>query len=149
MKELSSGTAVRYCKPSTLDEQQVPTDSSFRLRKKMNEKYLSVYLLDFLKKTEEKEGLLDIKSFMGKNFKLKPSGAFALLDIKYSKEYILQLINEKISYKELNLPHCGVFHEYDDLVISELLSQCVKTSYIIKNLWNSNPALRRWALALN
>ncbi len=99
------------------------------------EKYLSVYLSDFFGKAEEKESILDIKFFMEKNgFKLKTKGVFALLDVKHSKEYILQLIKEKISYKELNLPHCGIFHEYDDLVISELLSQCVKTFYIIENL---------------
>jgi hypothetical protein len=43
MTELQSGTVVRYCKPSTLDEQGNPTGSSFQLR--FNEKYLSVYLL--------------------------------------------------------------------------------------------------------
>jgi len=135
MKEIQSGTVSRYCKPSTLDENSSPTGSSFQLRKERDEEYLSVYLLDFFRKAEEKEGILDIKSFMEKNsFKLKPKGAFALLDVKNSKEYILKLIKEKISYKELKLPHCGVFHEYDDLVISELLSQCVKTFYIIENL---------------
>jgi len=134
MKEIQAGTVSRYCKPSTLDGNS-PTGSSFQLRKERDEKYLSVYLLDFFRKAQEKEGILDIKFFMEKNgFKVKPKGAFALLDVKHSKEYIFQLIKEKISYKELNIPHCGVFHEYDDLLISELLSQCVKTFYIIENL---------------
>ncbi len=136
MTEIQTGTVARYCKPSTLDENHYPTDSSFQLRKERNEKYLSVYLLEFFKRVTEKEKVFDVKTEMEKkNFVFKQSGVFALVDIEESKKYIFQKVSEIISYKELNLPHCGIFHEYhEDLIIAELLSQCVKASYRVKSL---------------
>jgi hypothetical protein len=44
MKEIEAGNVTRYCKPSTL-ENGVPNSSAFERRSE--EKYLSVYLLDF------------------------------------------------------------------------------------------------------
>ncbi|QTA80671.1 Uncharacterized protein dnl_29820 [Desulfonema limicola] len=136
MEEITAGTVSRYCKPSTLDENLSPTSSSFQLRKERDEKYLSVFLLDFFGREKEKEGVLDVKFFMENEigFKFKEKGAFAILNIIQSKEYVFQLISEKISYKKLNLPHCGLFHEFDDLLISELLAQCVQNNYIVKDL---------------
>jgi hypothetical protein len=128
MTELQTGTVTRYCKPSTLDEQRNPNALAFQRRE--GEKYLSVYLLDYFKKPTESEKVTEVKWAMEKaGFSLKASGKFATLDIEESKNYIVELISETISYKGLNLPHCGVFHEYDDLVISELLSQCIKRCY--------------------
>lgn len=93
--EIQTGTVARYCKPMTLDENKSPTDASFRLRER--EKSLSVYLLDFFNRTTEKEGVIDTRDYMAEKtgFKLKPSGVFALLDIKESKEHIFQVISEK------------------------------------------------------
>ncbi len=64
MTEIQTGTVARYCKPSTLDEDHYPTDSSFQLRKERNEKYLSVYLLEFFKRVTEKEKVFDVKTEM-------------------------------------------------------------------------------------
>jgi beta-N-acetylglucosaminidase len=129
--ELNKGTVARYCKPSTLNEQCNPNASCFQKREK--ESYLSVYLFEHFKKSTEQEGIAEVKKEMEKgNFKLKSSGKFAVLDIEQSKNYIFTQISELISYKALNLPHCGIFYEYDDLVIAELLSQCTKKHYPVK-----------------
>jgi hypothetical protein len=122
--ELQTGTVARYCRPSALDEQRNPNALCFELRKR--EKYLSVYLLDYFKKPTEPENVAEVKLEMErKGFNLKPSGKFAVLDIEDSKNRI-----EEISYKELNLPHCGIFHErYTELPIDELLLQCIKKCY--------------------
>jgi hypothetical protein len=129
MTEIIEGTVARYCKPSTLNEQGLPTGSSFQLRLP-NEKYLSVYLLDYFNVTSEQEKIIEVKNEMQrKGFNFKKSGIFSTLNIEQSKEYILDLVSEKIFYQELNLPHCGIFHEADDLLISELLSQCVQNNY--------------------
>lgn len=44
MTEIETGKVTRYCKPSTL-ENGIP--QSFAFQRRSNEKYLSVYLLDF------------------------------------------------------------------------------------------------------
>ena len=136
MAEIEKGTVVRYCKPSTLDEQGKPMGSSFQLRiRTPTEKYLSVHLLDYFDKPSEIEKASAVKVAMQKQrFNFKENGVFSTLDIKQSQDYINQLISEIISYKSLNLPHCGIFHEHDDLVISELLSQCVLNNYPINQL---------------
>ena len=132
MTDICTGTVVRYCKPSTLDEQGKPTGSSFQLRIP-SEKYLSVYLLDYFNSSSEKEKIAEVKNEMQrKKFNFNKRGVFSTLDIKQSSDYIFELISEKIMYKELNLPHCGIFYEYDDLVVSELLSQCVINNYPIQ-----------------
>ena len=129
MTEIHKGTVARYCKPSTLDERGIPTSSSYLLRIP-NEKYLSVYLLDFFSESTELDKISKVRSEMQrKGFKLKKTGLFSTLDIEYSKNYVASVISQQISYKELNLPHCGIFHEHDDLVISELLSHCTKNRY--------------------
>lgn len=135
MDEIETGTVVRYCKPSTLNEYGKPTSSSFQLRVP-DEKYLSVYLLDyFTALLAEEEKVLAVKNEMQeKQFKLKKNGMFSTLNIEQSKHHIFDLISEKISYKTLNLPHCGVFHQSDDLLISELLSQCVQNNYPVKEI---------------
>lgn len=135
MAEIETGTVVRYCKPSTLDEQGKPTGSSFQLRRKSAEEYLSVHLLDYFDKPSEIENASAVKVAMQKKgFSFNENGVFSTLDIKQSRDYINQLISKKISYKSRDLPHCGIFHEYDDLVISELLSQCVLNNYSINQL---------------
>ena len=134
MTEINEGTVARYCKPSTLNEQGLPTGSSFQLRLP-NEKYLSVHLLDYFNVASEQEKIIEVKNEMErKGFSFKKNGTFSTLNIEHSKKHILDLVSEKISYQELNLPHCGIFHEADDLLISELLSQCVKNTYPIKEV---------------
>ena len=129
MNDIQTGTVARYCKPSTLDEQGKPTSSSFQLRLP-KEKYLSVFLLDFFSDPTEIEKIEQVKIEMQrKGFGLKKTGLFSTLDIEESKKYISNLISQQISYKELNLPHCGIYHENDDLVISVLLSCCIKNCY--------------------
>ncbi len=129
MEELDKGTVARYCKPSTIDEKGQPTSSSYQLRKP-NEEYLSVYLLDYFSSPEESDAIKNVAHVMtNKGFKLKKTGLFSTLDIVGSKLYIEQMISQCISYRSLNLPHCGIFHDYDDLVISELLSHCTKNCY--------------------
>ena len=135
MKKIRSGNVVRYCKPSTLDENGNPTWASFQRRVERDEQYLSVYLLEFFGRETEKDNISEVKKEMEKkNFKLKNRGVFAILNIEDSRSYILEKIAEEISYQEMNLPHCGIFHEHNDLVISELLAQCVRNSYSVNDL---------------
>lgn len=137
MTELQTGTVARYCKPSALDEQRNPNALCFELRKReKRETYLSVYLLDYFEKPTEPENVAEVKLEMGrKGFNLQQSGKFAVLDIEDSKNRIFDLISEEISYKELNLPHCGIFHErYTELAIDELLLLCIKKCYPVKQV---------------
>ena len=66
MTELTSGVVVRYCKPSTLDEEKIPTSASFQLR--IKEKYLSVYLLDYYKSLNEEESVFSVVAYMQKRY---------------------------------------------------------------------------------
>ncbi|MEZ5671211.1 MAG: hypothetical protein R3E08_02070 [Thiotrichaceae bacterium] len=139
-KELRSGTVARYCSQSRvviLDEKQQPDPTCFNLRQQRVERYLSVYLLEYFEKSSEKANLLEVKRVIENGgFKCK-TGIFALLDIEGSKHKFEQK-KLKISYQPLNLPHCGIFHDYDyeyhELYITELLVQCVKTCYSTKQL---------------
>jgi hypothetical protein len=139
-KELISGTVARYCSKSRvviLDERHQPDPSCFNLRQFRNERYLSVYLLEYFDKLTEEENLNAVKhAIEAGGFQCK-TGIFALLDVADSKHKFEQK-KLKISYQSLNLPHCGLFHEYNyeyhEMYITELLVQCVKTCYSIKQL---------------
>jgi hypothetical protein len=131
-KEIESGNVTHYCKPSTL-ENGSPTSSSFQLRVERNEEYLSVFLLEYFNQENEIDNVRNAKKEMHRRkLKTKDNGSFAVFDIEHSKNYIFDKIKKQISCKELDLPHCGIFHDSDDLVISELLTQCVKSNYLSK-----------------
>ncbi len=135
MTEIQTGDVTRYCKPSTL-ENGIPKSSAFERRS--DENYLSVYWLDFFGKITELENIIEVKAYMEqKDFTCKPNGSFAILNIQQSKEYIFEEISSDISYREENLPHCGIFHEDDDLLIAKLLTECVQNNYPVKNLADS------------
>lgn len=135
-EEIENGKVTRYCKPSSL-ESGVPKSSAFERR--TGEEYLSVYLLDFFQKPMEVENVIEVKAYMTRrNFKCKPNGCFAVLDLEQSKEYILEQISAEISFREKNLPHCGIFHDAEDVLIAKLLAKCVCSNYPVKNLDDSN-----------
>ena len=91
MTEIDNGTIVRYCKPSTLDEQRKPCGSSFALRTHINEKELSIHLLDYFNNPSEKEKVKAVKEWQ-KNFNFNTNALFATLDIKESQDYIFNKI---------------------------------------------------------
>jgi len=135
MKEIEAGNVTRYCRPSTL-ENGVPNSSAFERRSE--EKYLSVYLLDFFKRHTEEENVIEVKKYMTANrYKFKPNGSFAVLNIEQSRKYILEESSSEIYYREKNLPHCGIFHDADDLLIAKLLAECIQTKYLIKDISDS------------
>lgn len=127
-----TGDVTRYCKPSTL-ENGIPKSSAFERRS--DEKYLSVYWLDFFDEETELQKIREVKAYMEqKGFNCKDNGSFAIINIQKSKEYILEEISSEIFYKEKNLPHCGIFHEADDLLIAKLLTECVQNNYLVRNI---------------
>jgi hypothetical protein len=134
MNEINEGNAARYCKPSSLGEDGCPSSSAFQRRPNRKEGYLSVYFLEFFGKNTEKENVSEVKRLMATHFNLKKSGLYAILNIQQSKEYIMKEIEKLISYKEITLPHCGIFHHHDDLLISELLLECVQNKYKVEML---------------
>lgn len=135
MAEIETGNVTRYCKPRCLENGR-PGASAFEKRTEHNEKYLSVYLLEFFGKETEIQNIREVKTYMEKKtgFNCKPNGCFTVINIKQSKKYILDKKSLEISYKEENLPHCGIYHDADDLVIARLLAKCVQNNYLIKNL---------------
>ena len=135
MTEIETGNVTRYCKPSSL-ENGIPQSSAFEKRIERNEPYLSIYLLEFFQRETEIKNVIEVKKYMteGKGFICKPNASFAIINIQKSKEYIFEEISLEISYREENLPHCGVFHDADDLLIAELLAECVESNYLIKHL---------------
>lgn len=135
MKEILSGSTARYCKPSSLNESKNPSPAAFQRRPERKEGYLSLYLLDYFKKETELENVRSVQLEMArKGFIVKKSGVFAILDIEKSKDFLLENYSEEITFREANLPHCGLFHESDDLLISELLIECIDNSYKISDL---------------
>ncbi|MDB9435936.1 hypothetical protein PN450_03750 [Dolichospermum lemmermannii CS-548] len=137
MTEIETGNVTRYCKPSYL-ENGIVQSSAFEKRIERKEKYLSVYLLEFFQKETEIKNVIEVITFMTKKgFNLKPDGSFAVINIQQSKEYIFAEISLEISYQEENLPHCGIFHDADDLLVAELLAECVQNNYLIKEITDS------------
>ncbi len=132
MTNIEAGNVTRYCKPSTL-ENGIPQSSAFERRS--DEKYLSVYLLEFFGNETEVENIRQVKTYMEqRRFTCKTNGSFAILNIQQSKEYIYEEISSDIFYREENLPHCGIYHDADDLLIAELLAECVQNNYPVKNI---------------
>ncbi len=136
MNEIHKGNVARYCRPSSLGGDGCPTSSAFQRRPNRNEGHLSVYLLEFFKNknTDEKENVAEVKKEMEKHSNLKKNGLFAIINIEQSKDYILKEIQKLIFYREMKLPHCGIFHDHNDLIISELLAECVQSKYKIKDI---------------
>ena len=67
-------------------------------------------LIHYFKSLSEKESVVDVKNKkLQEGFKFNNNGTFCTLDIEESKIYVASM-SEKISYKELLLPHCGIFH---------------------------------------
>lgn len=131
-EEILQGTVVRYCKPMTIDS-KIPTFYCFQLRE--GESYLSVYLLDYFEEPSEQEKVVAVKQFMeSKKFQCKPTGVFAALDIEKSKQKIFESIAQSISYHAEGLPHCGISHEWEDLVIAQFLAECITHCYPVKKL---------------
>jgi hypothetical protein len=134
IEEIETGNVTRYCKPGDLQDGIVKSHA-FKKRTERNEKYLSVYLLEFFQKATELENVLEVKAYMeAKNYNLNPNGCFAVINIQQSKQYILEEISSQIYYREETLPHCGIFHDADDLLISKLLAECVQNNYLIKDI---------------
>jgi hypothetical protein len=129
---IHEGVVARYCKYSTLDEETGrPTGAAFQRRQ--NEQYLSVYLLDFFSHIEnESEQVGAVKNIMqvrGWQFRPNEKSLFATLNVVHASNHIRQEASELIQFRAANLPHCGIFHEADDLLISELLAECVESIY--------------------
>jgi len=132
-QQLTDGRVARYCKPSSIDEQGSPTSAAFQRRP--TEGYLSVFWLECFQHAHEKTRIHAVKQAMEqRRFTVKPRGQFAVLAIEQSTRYILDEVAEQIVYRTMNLPHCGIFHDGDDLLIAELLAECVQTSYEVKGL---------------
>jgi hypothetical protein len=135
MKEIETGNVTRYCKPRDLQDGIVQS-SAFEKREK--DTFLSVHLLEFFQKETELENVLQIKAYMeAGNFNLKSNGCFAVVNIQQSKEYITEKESLEISYREEELPHCGIYYDAYDYVIAELLAQCVQNNYLIKDITDS------------
>jgi hypothetical protein len=132
IEEIETGNVTRYCKPGDLQDGIVKSHA-FKKRTERNEKYLSVHLLEFFQKETELENVLEVKAYM-KNYNFKRNGSFAVINIQKSKQYILEEISSQIYYREETLPHCGIFHDADDLLISKLLAECVQNNYLIKDI---------------
>lgn len=130
---LTHGRVARYCKPSSLDEQESPTSAAFQRRP--TEEYLSVFWLEFFQEAHEKNRIQAVKQAMEqRRFTVKQRGHFAVLDIEQSMQYIFEEVAEQIAYRAMNLPHCGLFHDGDDLLVAELLAECVQANYEVKSL---------------
>ena len=82
----------------------------------------------------EVENVIEVKKYMEKSFQFKPNGSFAVLNIEQSRKYILEESSSEIYYREEKLPHCGIFHDADDLLIAQLLAECIQTNYPIKDI---------------
>lgn len=133
MTEIETGNVARYCKPSCLENGTVQS-SAFEKREG-KDKYLSVYLLEFFQKETEIKNVIEVINYMTKKgFICKPNGSFAVLNIEQSQEYIFEEISLEIYYQEEKLPHCGIFYDADDLLIAELLAECVQSNYLVKEL---------------
>ncbi|MBD1216542.1 MAG: hypothetical protein H9536_04215 [Aphanizomenon flos-aquae Clear-A1] len=133
MKEIKIGNVSRYCKPSHLQDGIV---KYYAFLKRRDEESLSVHLLEFFQKETELENVLEVKAYM-KNYNFKRNGSFAVINIQKSKQYILEEISSQIYYREETLPHCGIFHDADDILISRLLAECVQNNYLIKDITDS------------
>ena len=132
-QRLTDGRVARYCKPSSIDEQGSPTSAAFQRRS--TEEYLSVFWLEFFQHSHEKMRIQAVKQAMEqRRFTVKPRGQFAVLEIEQSTRYILEEVAEQIVYRAMNLPHCGIFHDGDDLLIAELLAECVQAQYGVKDV---------------
>ena len=125
---------VRYCKPTTLNDNK-PTYQSFELRKiGRNEKDLSVDWLEFFNKKSTRgklKFLLETKEMFG----YKKSGILAILNenSKLKKEAAINNFSIKIYQTRNSDSHCHLTPS-NDLYLSKILSENIQKNYLIKDV---------------
>ena len=121
---------ARYCKPSAVDEQGMPTAAAFQRRDE--ESHLSVNWLEHGGTRDLAEAMrLTRDSFIGRGYRLRPNGRFAILNVGSAKEVVLQALGHSLKIDHLPFDgdpsHAGI-HGYprdDDLAVATELKALI------------------------
>jgi len=75
---------ARYCSPSRMGSDGLPTSDAFKNR--LNESYLSVNWLEYFGRTDIESAIEDVRgAFAGKRYRLSSNGRFAVLNVYEAK----------------------------------------------------------------
>jgi len=129
---------VRYCKPSTLDENGKPTHQSFTLRLQINEEYLSVDWFEYFK-GETIEILQNIcNALREKGLCPKLSGILAKLNNKTIKNKLLAGMKLIVNIYQIENSYSGIkpinfsFSKEDNLLMGRIIKEALEEKNIFK-----------------
>jgi len=107
---IDNGTVSRYIKPSFIRNGCIDL-VSFDLRdRKPPEKFVSFHKVD-----DTDEDLKFISAISYLSFTPKQNGAIILLDVEETLEEVNDEEDDFISFREKDLPHCGMIYHTNDL----------------------------------
>ncbi len=118
----------RYCKPSTVDEEGLPTSQAFSLRQ--GEDHLSVNWLEYFGEPSLLMAVDGVRqAFREKGYRVARSGRFAVLSVRVVKEAGARG-DRLLSIEHLPAPddpsHAGISgYEEEDLTVRLALAQLV------------------------
>jgi len=125
---------TRYCRGDAAG-----SPASFLLRG--GESYLSVNWLEFLKKTDRNEEIIEVKKVLSKKLKLGSTARIAVLNVKKTRAHVLQ---ESFDSREINFKHepespndeshSGIHNTRceDEMLIAELIFETIIEEYPAK-----------------
>ena len=120
---------ARYCKPSTVDGNGLPTAAAFKPRN--IEQYLSVNWLEYFETRDVAVGVQHVRdAFRNKGFTIRAGGRFAVINVGTAKGVVHQVFGKQLRIDHQPLDddqsHAGV-HGYaaDDLAVAVELKALV------------------------
>lgn len=124
---------VRYCSPSSLDENNFPLPSAFTL--KNSHKHLSVDWLEFFKKTY-KENIDSVLKALTKRLTIKENGALAILNVNKIKEEVEKQHKILLTVMQISDSYSGVYNINSSTsnMIATTLFTLVAESHLIHSI---------------
>lgn len=112
----------RYCKPSAVDEHGLPLTTAFL--PKQGEEYLSVNWLEYFRDMNVTVAVDRVRDvFRNKNYRLRPKGRFAVLNVGAAKTAVHEGTGNSLSVNHLPVnddqSHSGIIgYNADDLAVA-------------------------------
>ena len=124
----------RYCKPSAVGSDGLPTAAAFRLRS--NERFLSVNWLDYIDSSDLRIAVERVReAFDRKGYQLRRNGRFAVIGVGAAKTAVGEITGRPGRVEHLPFAddesHAGLFgYTTDDFAVAVELRALVKREHV-------------------
>ncbi len=130
----NSDHVSRYCKPTSVGRDGLPTTAAFELRP--NEKYLSVNWIEYFDTLDLGTGIECVRgTFRRKDYQLRPNGRFAVVGVEAALAVIVKTVGRLGRVEHMPLAddesHAGLWgYTTEDLVVAVELRALVQHEHV-------------------